>query len=147
MRPMTEMADAPDVWRVRLAARVGAVVLVVALLAVAVGVSVAGEAASVQLVLWAAFVVMCVGVWRWSFAPYIALTSTEVVVQNPLVRRAVGYADVDEVRTGIGGLEVKRRAGKPIAVWAVQKSTWARPSRRSARIDEVADAIRERLIA
>jgi hypothetical protein len=147
MSPMTDPADAPDVWRVRPAARVGAVILVTAMLAVAVGVSVGGEAASVQLVLWAVVVLLSLGVWRWSFAPYIELTLSEVVIQNPLVRRTVGYSEVDEVRSGIGGLEVKRRAGKPIAVWAVQKSTWARPSRRSARIDEVAEAIRDRLTA
>jgi hypothetical protein len=138
-------ADEVALWRVRSTARAAAGVLMGAFVIVAIGVSAEGEAIGVQLAIWGAVVVLGFGVWRWSFAPYIELTQTEVVVQNPLVRRTILYAEVDDVRTAIGGLEVRRHVGKPVAVWAVQKSTWAMPSRRTARIDEVADAIRGRL--
>jgi hypothetical protein len=147
MRGLTVPSAVGDVqvWRVRSVARVTSVGLVVALLTVTVVVTAGGARAGDLLVLWAIVVLLGLGVWRWSFAPYVALTATEVVVQNPFVRRSVPYAEVDDVGTGIGGLEVRRHAGKPVAVWAVQKATWARPSRRTSRADDVAEAIRGRL--
>lgn len=88
-------------------------------------------------------VVACVVIW-WLLAwrPYICLTSTALVVRNPLRLTVIPLAEV--VEPDPGGIRVARRSGRPIYAWAVQKWNLSLWLNRRARADDVVDAINGR---
>src|SRR4051812_47010847 len=104
-------------WKVRRAGRVAGVMLVVFWVALSFGLTFAGFAGGVIAIVWAATGLVVVGVWRSAFVPYIALTERGVVVQNPLLRSNVPYADIASVDPGYYGITIRRRRGDAVTAW------------------------------
>jgi ABC-type transport system involved in cytochrome bd biosynthesis fused ATPase/permease subunit len=109
---------------------------------VAMGGGVGGGAVAL---LSAAAVIIVIGVWRWAFVPYVALTDQGVEVQNRLLRASVPYSDISEVRGGYYGLTIVTKRDEIVTAWAVQKSNWARWTKKQTRADAVRAAIMARV--
>jgi hypothetical protein len=92
----------------------------------------------------ASAVVIVLGVWRWGFVPYVELTDQGVEVQNRLLRASVPYSDISEVRGGYYGLTIVTKRNETVTAWAVQKSNWARWTKKQTRADAVRAAIMAR---
>ena len=129
-----------EVWRVRLAGRVAAVVLTIGWIALAVVIS-AGSNAGVSVVMWLAAVLIGVGAWRWAFMPYLASSPDGVVIQNRFTRATVPWSEIARVRPGYYGLIIHKKTGGSVTAWAVQKSNVARWTGKSSRGNEVAEVL------
>jgi hypothetical protein len=139
------MADSRSVprdhmWRVRPAGRGGAVFVVALWVGVATLVT-TGYSLGVAVVVWVPLVVIVPAAWRMAFVPYVAVTSSHVVVQGILIRRTIEYNNIREVRGGYYGLTFVLKDGGFLTAWAVQKSNIARWTGSRARADEVSDEI------
>ena len=135
--------DAHDtVWRASVAGRFWAVACVACWLALVAGATAGGAPGGEVALLWLSLAAVAVGAWRWSFVPFVALTDSGVVVQNPFRRTTLAYADIATASSGSYGLTITRRSGGSVAVWAVQKSGRRRRQAKSeSPADEVAKAI------
>jgi hypothetical protein len=80
-----------------------------------------------------------------AFRPHITVTSTGLVVQSPIQRANMKFADILWVRPGYYGLLIRTRDGRVVSAWAVQKSNAARWAKKRTRADDVADAIISRM--
>jgi hypothetical protein len=80
-------------------------------------------------------------VWRFAFFPYVEITETALVVQNPLRRYAIPWQDIASVRGGYNGLEISRRNGSSVDAWAIQGTNVATWFGWQTRADEAAEAI------
>ena len=131
-----------EVWRVTRGGRVGASVLGICWLALAIGVTGGGGVgAGVLALLWISLAMLIVGIWRWAFVPYVALTPEGVTVQNRLTKQSVPYSAIAEVKAGFYGLTLIAKDGEGVTAWAVQKSNVARWAHKETRADEVGAAI------
>jgi hypothetical protein len=124
--------------------RVAAVVVVLIWIGLAVGVT-AGYGAALAAVLCPIVIVALFGAWRLAFVPYVSVSASGVIVQNPIGRSTVPYSAIAEVGTGYTGLVLRLKNGRAVLCWAVQKSNAAKWSQSRSRADEVADAIRARV--
>jgi hypothetical protein len=129
------------VWRVRPAGRGAAVCVVILWLGLDVGVTVGLGLGAGAVMIWAALVLVAVLAWRLAFVPYISVSSSCIVVQNPFRRVTVRYAEIGQVQGGYYGLVLRLKNGGAITAWAVQKSNAARWLRKRTRADEIAEAI------
>jgi hypothetical protein len=131
------------VWRVRPGGRIAAVCLV-GLWASISGLITAGGGVTVGVIvmLWAATLIVGLGVWRWAFVPKVELTRENLLVQNPFGHVAViPYTKISGAQVGYSGIMVQMRDGSRVLAWAVQKSNMARWAKKRSRADDVADAI------
>lgn len=134
------------VWRVTSAGRIGGAALGTCWLALVFGLTVGGSVTSGAIALfWITLAIVIVGIWRWAFVPYIALTPDGVIVQNRLTKRSVPYAAIAEVESGFYGLRLVTKDHDVVTAWAVQKSNASKWTHRSTRADEVAAAITTRV--
>jgi hypothetical protein len=121
---------------------VGALLVVSGSVALATGVSVGGGVSPVVIViLWSVVAIACVGAWRGAFVPYLALTPSELVVQNRFTHTSIPIADVVGAKVGYYGVTIQRGDGRRVQAWAVQKSNLARVAGNRTRGDEVIEAI------
>jgi hypothetical protein len=132
----------PDVWHSSSMQRVGAAIVTAGGLALAVGVTAGGGVApGVAALLWVFAVTLALGAWRILFVPYVALQSTQVVVQNRIGRTAIPYSEIVAVRAGYYGIRITKRDRGEVLAWAVQKPNWATWSHKRTRADDLVGAI------
>ena len=81
------------------------------------------------------------GGWRFALVPQITADESGIVVDNPFGRTVVSWDDVADVVPGYGGLAVRRRGGRAVVAWAVQKANASKWIHKRTRADEVAEAL------
>jgi hypothetical protein len=142
------VAPADTVWRADQWTRVGALFAMVVWLALDVGVTVGGGVAEgVYFLLWVSGAGFSLFLWAKIFRPYVALTSTGLVVQNPILREEVKLDDIFSISVGYSGLLIRTQDGRVVVASAVQKSNWARWLKEKTRADDIAAEITSRIPA
>ena len=81
------------------------------------------------------------GGWRLALVPQIAAAESGIVVDNPFGRTIVPWDDVADVVPGYAGLIIRRRDGRAVTAWAVQKANASKWMHRRTRADEVAEGL------
>ena len=137
-----------QVWRVARGQRVGSLVMVIAWLALTLGVTIGGGVeAGVLVILWSVLPLVALMAWRMAFIPYVALTPSAVVVRNRIGTKTIPYADIASAHPGYYGTTIKTRSGSSVVAWAVQKPNWATWFKQQTRADALAAAINQRAAA
>ncbi len=89
----------------------------------------------------AVFPIMAVLAWKSSVGSWLRLTSTEVIVCNPLEVVRIPLQGVVDVSAGYGGVTITRADRTRVGAWAVQKTNLASWFHWRTRADDVVEAI------
>lgn len=88
----------------------------------------------------------CLAVWAFAFRPRLCVDGTAVEIQNPLRRHRLEAPEVTDIWVAYSGIRFERSSGPPVTAWAVQEWNLSKMLHRRTRAQEVAEALRQRLI-
>ncbi len=69
---------------------------------------------ALDVFIWVCTVVVAVGAWSWAFRPFLAVNDEGVIVQNPLSRYEIAWADIRSVTPGYYGIAIRRTGGRVV---------------------------------
>lgn len=79
--------------------------------------------------------------WRMAVSSWLRLTSTEVIVRNPVGVVRIPLREITVVIAGYGGITIMRADRTRVGAWAVQKTNLASWLHWHTRADDVAETI------
>jgi len=129
-------------WRVSPAGRVAAGLVCLLFLLLGISLVLDGAAADDRIEGIVMLVAAPLSSWLFAWRPYASLSTDSVVIQNPLRRHVIPLGAVMGAHSEYSGVSIKVRGrGRPLGVWAVQKTNLSVWRGRSTRADALAKEI------